>query len=76
MIAHFIDPPAGFSTVRPQAGRTAQLLLGLPFDLAREHYAKAVRAGLIERSMMGWAKFEQSLVALEQLTLGPWARRV
>jgi hypothetical protein len=74
--ADFIEPPAGFPAVRLAAGQTSKLLLGLPFDLAREHYAKAVRAGLIERSMLGWAKFEQGLVVVEQLTLGPWARRV
>ncbi len=71
-----MNPPTGFPAVKLAAARTSRLLMGLPFDLAREHYAKAVRAGLIERSLVGWAKFEQSLVALEQLTLGPWARRV
>jgi hypothetical protein len=50
--------------------------LGLPFDLAREHYAKVVQLGLVEQSMLQGAKFEQGLHAMEKLSLGPWARRV
>ena len=50
-------------------------VLAMPFDMAREHYAKAVRAGLIERSMLASARFEQQLNAFEHLTLGPLARR-
>jgi hypothetical protein len=56
--------------------RTLLLLLRLPFDLAREQYANAVRLGLIKRSLLAWAKFEQTLGSLENLALGPWARRV
>lgn len=56
--------------------RTAALVQGLPFDMAREQYAKAVQIGLIERSMLGWAKFERHMDLLEKMTLGPWARRV
>lgn len=56
--------------------RTLALLQGLPFDMAREQYAKAVQVGLIERSMLRWAKFERQLDLLEKMTLGPWARRV
>ncbi|MDE2252917.1 MAG: hypothetical protein KGL42_01410 [Betaproteobacteria bacterium] len=48
----------------------------MPFDAMREHYASAVRAGLIERSQIASASFERKLVALERATLGPWARRV
>jgi hypothetical protein len=66
----------GYSGAALEVERVSQRVLGLPFDLARCHYARAVRAGLIEQSMLGWAKFEQTLVALEMLTLGPWARRV
>jgi hypothetical protein len=44
--------------------------------LAREHYARAVRIGYIEQSMLANAKFEQSIATLEKLTLGPWARHV
>ena len=56
--------------------RTAALIQGLPFDMAREQYAKAVQFGLIERSLLGWAKFERQIDLLEKMTLGPWARRV
>ncbi|MCM2295068.1 hypothetical protein [Rhodoferax sp.] len=56
--------------------RTLALWQGLPFDMAREQYAKAVQVGLIERSMLRWARFERQLDLLEKLTLGPWARRV
>ncbi len=56
--------------------RTLSLLNGLPFDMAREQYANAVKVGLIERSMLGWAKFERHIDLIEKMTLGPWARRV
>ncbi len=57
-------------------GRTLSMIQGLPFDMAREQYAKAVQLGLIQRSMLAWAKFERQIDLLEKLTLGPWARRV
>ncbi len=56
--------------------RTAALIQGLPFDMAREQYAKAVQFGLIERSLLGWAKFERQIDSLEKMMLGPWARKV
>lgn len=56
--------------------RTLELLKGLPFDMARENYAKAVQVGLIKRSLLHWAKFERHIDLLEKMTLGPWARRV
>lgn len=56
--------------------RTLSLLKGLPFDMAREQYAKAVQVGLIPRSMLSWARFERQMDLLEKMTLGPWARRV
>lgn len=57
-------------------GRTLTFLQGLPFDLARAQYAAGVRVGLIEQSLLGWAKFERQIHLLEKLTLGPWARSV
>ena len=51
-------------------------LLGLPFDIVRAQYARAVQLGLIERSMLGSRDFSRTLEALEQLSLGPWARHV
>ena len=58
------------------AGRTPAFFLGLPFDMVRHQYASAVRVGLIERSLLAWAKFDQAVSSLEKLILGPWARRV
>lgn len=55
---------------------TMATLRSLPFDLARQQYANAVQVGLIERSMLRWAKFEQQLDRMEKMTLGPLARRV
>lgn len=49
--------------------------LALPFDMAREQYAKSVRAGLVERSLIASARFERTLSALEQASLGFLARR-
>ncbi len=51
-------------------------VLGLPFDVARAQYAAAVQWGLVERSMLASRNFAHALGALEQLALGPWARRV
>ncbi|MFZ4480061.1 MAG: hypothetical protein ACOYNZ_09255 [Rhodoferax sp.] len=70
------QPAQALPTVAHAAGRTCQLVLGLPFDLAREQYAEAVRIGFIEQSMLGNARFERTLSTLEKLTLGPWARQV
>ena len=50
--------------------------LRLPFDTARVQYARSVQAGLIERSMLASRDFECALGSLEQITLGPLARRV
>ena len=49
--------------------------LGLPFDMARHQYAKAVQAGFIPRSMLHSARFNRSLKTTEQLVLGPFARK-
>lgn len=57
-------------------GRTTTLWLGLPFDLAREQYALAVRFGLIKNSLLASARFARELSKAEQQTLGPWARQV
>ena len=49
--------------------------LGLPFDVARHQYARAVQAGIIPRSMLHSARFNRSLNTTEQLVLGPFARK-
>ena len=51
-------------------------MLVLPFDIARAQYARAVQLGLVERSMLASRDFARTLGAMEQLALGPWARRV
>lgn len=63
---------------KPSANFTSTMALvrSLPFDMARENYANAVQVGLIERSMLRWAKFERQLDLMEKMILGPLARRV
>jgi hypothetical protein len=49
-------------------------VLGLPFDMARAQYARAVEAGLVQRSMLASRDVHRTISALEHLALGPWAR--
>lgn len=56
------------------AARTS--VFALPFDALRAHYANAVQAGLVERSMLASREFERTLASMEQWALGPFARRV
>ena len=58
------------------AARQTLAAMALPFDAARDHYARSVHAGLVPNSMLASCKFERALGVLEQLTLGPLARRV
>jgi len=67
--------PAVVNSVAQVAGITMDVL-GLPFDVARAQYARAVQVGLLERSMLASRDFSRAVGALEQLTLGPWARHV
>lgn len=62
-------------TVATDMARVGSEVLALPFDLARELYAKSVRAGLVERSLIASARFEQCISAMECFTLGFLARR-
>lgn len=62
------------TTTLTAIAKTNSDLLALPFDVAREQYAKAVKVGLIERSLLASANFGRMMSALEKLTLGPWAR--
>lgn len=50
-------------------------LFAMPFDTLRAQYAGAVKAGLVERSMLAARDFERAVSAMEQLALGPLARR-
>ena len=73
-----------FSISAPELGLTSSLeffatsgrFLALPFDVVRAQYAAAVNAGLVERSMIASSRFERTLVKLERLVLGPFARCV
>lgn len=66
--------PDDFRDSMVALARSGSDVMALPFDIARDQYASAVRAGLIERSLLASARFGQTLNALERLTLGPWAR--
>ncbi len=79
----------GFAVVAPMPGLLSATVGGvadaaatglgwlrLPFDTTRAQYARAVQSGLVERSMLASRDFEGWLGALEQVTLGPLARRV
>ena len=64
----------GMPKAMTEMARIGSQFLALPFDMAREQYAKSVRAGLVERSMIASARFEHAISALEQLSLGVMAR--
>ncbi len=51
-------------------------LLALPFDVARAQHAAGVCTGALPRSLLESTHFEQQLVTMERLALGPLARRV
>jgi hypothetical protein len=67
--------PAVYALVVSASSKALTDCMALPFDMARERYACAVRAGLLERSLLASARFGKTLTAMERLTLGPWARR-
>lgn len=69
-------PEVGCGAAVLALARQGQSVMALPFDGAREQYARAVRAGLLPNSMLAARDFERSLALLENLTLGPFARRV
>jgi hypothetical protein len=70
-----IESAAAMPAVLNSMTRLGSDMLALPFDVAREQYAKSVRAGLVERSLIASARFEHTISALERLTLGCMARR-
>lgn len=71
------DPPFdGARGMATSAGHLVRRALGSPFDTARSIHAAAARSGLIQKSILESRDFEHTLVALEQFTLGPWARHV
>ena len=70
------SPSPSFQTSAAALARAGRDVMALPFDMARDNYARAVRAGLIERSLLQSTRFTRSLRMLEGLTLGIWARRI
>ena len=68
--------PASIEAAVTSAVSVARGALQWPFDTMREHYANAVRAGLVERSLIASAQFERKVAVLEQSLLGACARRV
>lgn len=64
-----------YTSASRAAVQTLSNCLALPFDIARERYARAVRAGLIQRSLLASARFGTDMTAWERIALGPWARR-
>lgn len=68
-------PPSLLLQVVVLGATAAQPYLAAPFDALRRHYAGAVLAGLVPRSLRASARLEQCLDALESLTLGPLARQ-
>ena len=74
-VVHPDSADASVSTAHA-ASRAVSDCLAWPFEMARAHYAVAVRAGLVERSLLASARFDQTLTAMEHLALGPWARRL
>ena len=76
MSTHPFSTPESWLRASRAASRSFSHALGLPFDVAREEYSKAVRAGIAPRSMLASRDFSQALDALERLSLGPFARRV
>ena len=74
-MAAVLHSAASVPAVLAPMARVGSDFLALPFDVAREQYAKSVRAGLVERSLIASARFERTLHALEQLALGGMARR-
>lgn len=75
-----LEPPWLRRAPAPRAVRAGwaglRQVLALPFDLARHAHAAAVRSGALQRSMLESQRFERCVALVEQLTLGPLARRV
>lgn len=69
------QPPSLLLQAAGFGAAAAQPYLAAPFDALRLHYAGAVMAGLVPRSLRASARLEQRLHALESLTLGPLARQ-
>ncbi|MDE3105452.1 MAG: hypothetical protein KGK08_09790 [Acidobacteriota bacterium] len=70
------EKPAPIEAAVASAVSVGKHALQWPFDTMRDQYANAVRAGLVERSLIASAQFERKVAVLEQSLLGPCARHV
>ena len=68
--------PSSLTLAAEHMARTTRATLVLPFDVAREMYARAVKSGLVRDSMIACARYARDLNANERLALGPWARSI
>ena len=67
--------PAHVAAYGPPPVSPGQGRLAMPFDALRFQYACAVKAGLVERSLLASSQLERALDTLEKLILGPLARQ-
>jgi len=74
--AHLAAGQAWFADCLSAGLAAGSALAAVPFDGLRANYASAVRAGLVQRSILASRDFEHVVGALERLALGPLARRV
>jgi hypothetical protein len=54
----------------------ASAWLAMPFEMAREQYAKAVQWGWLPQSLLASQRYSVGVDAIERFTLGPLARHV
>ena len=67
--------PVAWTQTSQMSRSMLQQFAAMPFDLAREEYARCVRAGWLPRSMLAARDVSRTLDLCERLVLGPWARR-
>ena len=66
--------PTAWTHISQLSRSMLQQFATMPFDMAREEYARCVRAGWLPRSMLAARDVSRTLDLCERLTLGPWAR--
>ena len=71
-----LPPPGSEARLADSAATWHASGVGAGFDLVRAHYAAAVQAGLIQRSLLASGALERRLAALERIALGSKARVV
>lgn len=69
-------PITGAAHLAEATYASAAISLSWPFDLARALHSAGVQSCLLERSLLASAAFERHLGWLEQVILGPLARKV